>query len=152
MEQTTKHRVDIRWMMRRDLPAVCEIEENCFEFPWGEADFRRENRKRNCITLLAEVDSTPVGYLVYQLWKGWIDIVNFAVDPSHHRHGIGTQLIDEMKGKLVGDRKRLKADVWEYNLEAQLFLKACGFRAIAVVEDYCEEAEADAYRFVYRVM
>src|SRR5438046_713436 len=37
--------VHIRWMIRRDMPAVLAIEQECFEFPWYEADFGRRHRR-----------------------------------------------------------------------------------------------------------
>ena len=48
--------VHIRWMIRRDMSDVLEIENNSFEFPWFEEDFIRCLRQRNCIGMVAEYD------------------------------------------------------------------------------------------------
>ena len=47
-------RVHIRWMIRRDMPEVLDIERDSFEFPWSEEDFMRCLRQRNCIGMVAE--------------------------------------------------------------------------------------------------
>src|SRR4051812_2604533 len=47
-------RVHIRWMIRRDMAEVLEIERSAFEFPWFEEEFIRCLRQRNCIGMVAE--------------------------------------------------------------------------------------------------
>ena len=39
-------RVHIRWMIRRDMAEVLDIERQSFEFPWFEEDFIRCLRAR----------------------------------------------------------------------------------------------------------
>ena len=46
----------IRWMTRRDMVSVLEIENQCFEFAWSSDDFIRCLRQRNCIGMVAEKD------------------------------------------------------------------------------------------------
>ena len=46
--------VHIRWMIRRDMAEVLEIERAAFEFPWFEEEFIRCLRQRNCIGMVAE--------------------------------------------------------------------------------------------------
>ena len=52
--------VHIRWMIRRDMSEVLEIEKSSFEFPWSEEDFIRCLRQRNCIGMVAEFDDRVV--------------------------------------------------------------------------------------------
>ena len=59
--------VHIRWMIRRDMPEVLEIEQSSFEFPWTEEDFIRCLRQRNCIGMVAEYDEKVVGFMIYEL-------------------------------------------------------------------------------------
>ena len=40
-------RVHIRWMIRRDMPEILDIENQSFEFSWSEEDFIRCLRQRN---------------------------------------------------------------------------------------------------------
>ena len=52
MEESEVH---IRWMIRRDMPGVLEIEKLSFEYPWTEEDFIRCLRRRNCIGMVVMV-------------------------------------------------------------------------------------------------
>src|SRR5207253_7769626 len=88
--------VHIRWMIRRDMPHVLAIEQESFEFPWSEEDFIRCLRQRNCIGMVAEVEDKIVGFMVYELHKTRLHLLNFAVAGLWQRRGIGTQ----MAGKL----------------------------------------------------
>ncbi|MDR2763385.1 MAG: ribosomal-protein-alanine N-acetyltransferase RimI, partial [Planctomycetaceae bacterium] len=58
-------RVYVRWMVRRDFPEVMAIEKNCFEFPWQEEDFQVCLKQRNCIGMVAEIDSRVAGFMIY---------------------------------------------------------------------------------------
>ena len=100
----------IRWMIRRDMPAVLGIENKSFEFAWTEDDFIRCLRQRNCIAML--------GKLLGKL--------------SHER------------------RNRIMLEVRETNLEAQLFFKSVGFKAISVLRDFYEDTVEDAYLMQFR--
>ena len=81
MTSTTKQqlRVHIRWMIRRDMAEVLEIEQDGFEFPWIEEDFLRCLRQRNCIGMVAEHGERVVGFMIYELHKTRLHILNFAV-------------------------------------------------------------------------
>ena len=71
--------VQIRWMIRRDMPEVLKIEHESFEFNWTEEDFLACLRQRNCIGMVAEHDNRVVGFMIYELHKTRLHILNFAV-------------------------------------------------------------------------
>ena len=78
-DQKQEVRVHIRWMIRRDMPEVLAIEGESFEFPWLEDDFIRCLRQRNCIGMVAEHEDRVVGFMIYELHKTRIHVLNFAV-------------------------------------------------------------------------
>src|SRR5215467_12994633 len=82
-------RVHIRWMIRRDMPEVLSTELASFEYAWTEDDFLRCLRQRNCIGMVAEHNDRVVGFMIYELHKNRLHILNFAVHPSARRLGIG---------------------------------------------------------------
>ena len=138
--------VHIRWMIRRDMPAVLSIEEASFEFPWCEEEFIRCLRQRNCIGMVAERDDEVVGFMIYELHKSRLHLLNFAVDPRYRRESIGRSMLDKLVSKLSSDRRnRIMLEVRETNLDAQLFFKQLGFRAISVLRDFYEDTTEDAY-------
>ncbi len=141
--------VHIRWMIRRDMPAVLGIENACFEFAWNEEDFIRCLRQRNCIGMVAEEDDQVVGFMIYELHKNRLHILNFAVHPSHRRSGIGRAMINKLLGKLSHERRnRIMLEVRETNLVAQLFFKCdrfpCDFGASRFLRRYGRRRLLDA--------
>lgn len=143
--------VHIRWMIRRDMPEVINIEEESFEFPWSEDDFIRCLRQRNCIGMVAEHDDEVVGFMIYELHKTRLHILNFCVAPEFRRREAGAQMTNKLIGKLSHQRRtRIMLEVRETNLSAQLFFRSLGFRAISVLRDFYEDTTEDAYLMQYR--
>jgi ribosomal-protein-alanine N-acetyltransferase len=142
----------IRWMIRRDMADVLEIETSCFEFAWTEEDFVRCLRQRNCIGMVSEFNDRVVGFMVYELHKNRLHVLNFAVHPDFQRQGVGNRMVEKLISKLSYQRRnRIILEVRETNLSAQLFFRDLGFRAISVLRDFYEDTVEDAYlmHFVY---
>jgi [ribosomal protein S18]-alanine N-acetyltransferase len=144
-------KVHIRWMIRRDMPASLAIEADSFEFPWCENDFLRCLRQRNCIGMVAEHNERIVGFMIYELHKTRLHILNFAVSSRYRRSGVGAQMVSKLIGKLSTQRRnRILLEIRETNLSAQLFFRSCGFRAVSVLRDFYEDTPEDAYLMQYR--
>jgi ribosomal-protein-alanine N-acetyltransferase len=138
--------VHVRWMIRRDMPEVLNIEQEAFEFPWSEDDFTRCLRQRNCIGMVAEMADSVVAFMIYELHRTKLHVLNFAVLRSHRRLGIGTRMLEKLIGKLSPDRRgRIVLEVRETNLPAQLFFRSLGFRATSVLKDFYQDSTEDAY-------
>lgn len=151
IEQRQEVRVHIRWMIRRDMPEVLAIEDESFEFSWLEDDFVRCLRQRNCIGMVAEYNDRVVGFMIYELHKTRIHVLNFAVASSHRRRGVGSQMLAKLAAKLSTQRRsRIVLEVRETNLDAQLFFRENGFRAVSVLRSYYADSPEDAYLMQYR--
>ena len=143
--------VHIRWMIRRDMPEVLSIEQASFEFPWLEEDFIRCLRQRNCIGMVAEYDERVVGFMIYELHKDQLHVLNFSVRPDVRRRDIGMQMVNKLIGKLSQQRRnRIVLEIRETNLAAQMFFKNLGFKAVSVLRDYYDDTVEDAYVMQYR--
>ena len=143
-------RVHIRWMIRRDMPEVLAIEHTSSEFPWCEEEFLRVLRQRNCIGMVAEYGERVVGFMIYELHKNKLHVLNFAVHPDFRRQGVGRQMVAKLVGKLSSHRRtRIALSVRETNLSAQLFYRIQGFRALEVVREFYQDTGEDAYSMVY---
>ena len=143
--------VHVRWMIRRDMPQVLAIEQDCFEFPWYEDDFIRCLRQRNCIDMVAEASERVVGFMVYELHKHRLHILNFAVHEQFRRRGVGSQMAKKLITKLSHDRRsRIMLEIRETNLPAQLFFRTLGFRAVSVLRKFYEDTPEDAYMMQFR--
>lgn len=153
--QSTLMRTEIRWMLRRDLKAVVEIDRLSFDIGWDAETFLACLRQRNCIGVVAEVGDTIVGEMIYELNKHAIDILTFAVHPDFRGLGFGSQMMNKLKHKLWKQRRStLRYIASEWNEDAHLFLRACGFEAVAVAKDWYSHpwhGDEDGYVFEYEV-
>jgi [ribosomal protein S18]-alanine N-acetyltransferase len=142
-EQT---RIHIRWMIRRDMPEVLNTETNSFDYSWTEEDFLRCLRQRNCIGMVAEHGDKVVGFMIYELHKKKLHVLNFAVNSEYRRRGIGRQMIAKLVGKLSSHRRtKIDLAVRETNLSAQMFFRDMGFMATRMLKNYYDDSGEDAY-------
>jgi ribosomal-protein-alanine N-acetyltransferase len=144
-------RVHIRWMIRRDMPEVLQTEQNSFDYSWSEEDFLRCLRQRNCIGMVAEHGEKVVGFMIYELHKNRLHILNFAVHPAWRRLSVGSQMVAKLISKLSSHRRtRITLEVRETNLAAQLFFRKQEFRAVRVLRGFYEDSGEDAFLMEYR--
>jgi len=144
--------VQIRWLIRRDMAEVLEIERAAFDHAWTEEDFLCCLGQRNCIGMVAEHNHDIVGFMIYALHKSNLRILNFAVAPSARRQGVATQMVRRLGCKLSQQRrKEIILEVRETNLMAQKFFRSQGFRAVCVLRDHYDDTQDDAYQMVYRL-
>lgn len=145
--------VDIRWMLRRDMPEVLEIEGNSFPNPWDEQRFIEVLRQRNCIGMVARVGEKPeyvIGFFIYELHKTKLCLINLAVHEKWRRRGVGRQMIDKLKSKLSPQRRSmLRLSIRESNLPGQLFFRANGLEAVDMEKDVFEDSDEDAIVMQY---
>jgi [ribosomal protein S18]-alanine N-acetyltransferase len=145
-------RVHIRWMIRRDMSDVLGIERKSFDHAWTEDEFLQCLRQRNCIGMVAEHQDNVVGFMIYELHKSRLHLLNFAVLPQYRRTGIGAQMVHKLYGKLATHRRsKISLAVRERNLSAQMFFRAQDFRAVRVMRNYYEDTGEDAFLMEYHV-
>jgi [ribosomal protein S18]-alanine N-acetyltransferase len=145
-------RVHIRWMIRRDLADVMRIELAGFEYAWTEEDFLRCLRQRNCIGMVAEQGDRIVGFMIYELHKNKLNVLNFAVASHVRRQGIGMQMVAKLVAKLASHRRsKISLAIRERNLHAQLFFRSLMFRATKVLKNYYSDSGEDAYLMEYNI-
>lgn len=143
-------RVHIRWMIRRDMPEVMQIEEKSFEYAWTEDDFLQCLRQRNYIGMVAEHNDRVVAFMIYELGKDYLRVLNFAVVPHYRRLGVGVQMVTKLIGKLSSHRRgAITLAVRERNLPAQVFFRSQGFRAVRVLHNYYDDSGEDAFFMEY---
>ncbi len=138
--------VQIRWLIRRDMAEVLRIEQASAPNPWNDEDFLCCLRQRNCIGMVAEHNHRILGFMIYELHKSRLHILNFAVAPELRRHGIGTQMVTRLVDKLSQQRRsEILIEIREGNLDAQLFFKDQAFKAVCVLRRHFDDTEEDAY-------
>ena len=101
--------------------------------------------------MVAEYDDRVVGFMIYELQKTRIHVLNFAVVGEFQRRGVGSQMIAKLTAKLsLQRRNRILLSVRETNLPAQLFFRENGFRAVSVLRSYYADTPEDAYMMQFR--
>jgi ribosomal-protein-alanine N-acetyltransferase len=102
--------------------------------------------------MVAEQGEKVVGFMIYELHKAKLHILNFAVHPACRRHGVGAQMVAKLISKLSSHRRtRITLEVRETNLPAQLFFRHEGFKALKVLRAFYEDSGEDAYLLQYRL-
>jgi len=142
----------MRWVIRKDMLEISEIENRNYDFPWDEKDFISVSRKRNNIGVVFEKDFNIEGYMFYGLQRNKFEIFNLTVDFDYRRKGIGTKLIDYVKSKLnMRGRHEINFKLRETNLDGQLFLQKQGFRSITAIRNYYDDSQEDLYYMAYKL-
>lgn len=144
--------IRVRRQTVKDLQAIIAIENQVFDDPWTEEDFIACQTQRNCIGIVSvDEDERVYGYMFYELNKNVLHILNFVVHPDFRRRRVGRKMIGELTRKLSRSfRTRITMELREANLPAQQFLRACGFRATALMKGFWDDNE-DAYQMTYRL-
>lgn len=142
----------IRWMIRRDMPEVMKVENESFEFPWTEEEILACLRNRCCIGQVIEERNEIVGFYIYRLQPSSVELLTIAVAKDKRRRGYGRLMMKKLFTKLSTHRRsRLVFHVSDENLDAHLFLKKMGLRAVKVHPNFFAH-DVDSYEFHYDIM
>lgn len=142
--------VHIRWMIRRDLPAVLAIEAAGNDHPWDEARILRALGHRDCIGMVAKHGDRTVGHMFYRHRRRRLGLVALTVDPAFRRRGIGAQMIFHLISKLdAGGRTAIRAMVRETDLGALLFLRRQRFLAVDLDRGRYDDGDVDGITMRY---
>jgi len=98
--------VELRRLTLADLGAIEPIERQSYPTPWSRSMFAGELAKPSSISLGAFETEAPgrlVGYLISSRYVDAWHVMNVAVVPEHRRHGIATQLLEELFRLTEGD-------------------------------------------------
>ena len=143
----------LKWLDNTTLPEVLDIEILSFDYGfWSEEVFRSVLRQKNFIGKVAEKDGRVTGYMIYELGKGKWNIHNLAVNLKDRRNGFATSFIEMLKFEVERHkRKEINMGLRESNLEAQLFCKNLGFRAIRTLRNFYDDTLEDCYMMRWRL-
>lgn len=139
----TINKVDIRYMVRRDMAAVVEIDELCMREPLGESGVLDLLKTRDLIAYVAELDNRVVGFAFYVKQKSpaILDVTAIAVHPDYQRQGIGKAFAAKLVGMLYSKnypRDGIAATVFESDslFPSGEFWRAVGYKATKYLKGY----------------
>mgnify|MGYP001024855410 CR=1 FL=1 len=138
--------ITIRRVVEEDLEAIYEVERVSFKdfYPPG---FIKELHKSNSQTfLVAEIEGTPVGYVIAAQDWGSGHILSIAVHPSARRKNIGRRLVIEVLKVLQRlGVTNVRLEVRRSNTGAQRFYEELGFEYSHTVDRYYLDEDALVY-------
>jgi [ribosomal protein S18]-alanine N-acetyltransferase len=121
------------------------IERTSFRFPWSTGFFLQELQVACARSILAEIDGRIVGYVLFWMLPGALDIHNIAVHVDFRRRGIARVLL----GLVVSEAKRqsnvrVMLEVRRSNIQAQKLYESLGFVATGIRKGYYSDDGEDA--------
>lgn len=145
--------IHCRWMVRRDLPEVLDLQKKYCRNYLSEDEHITMLRKRDNIGMVAEDLETGSikAYMIYQLHEQSLLVLRFVtnvVEPDE----AGDALITKLMSKLSFERrKHLHIPVPEDDLEMQLYFKDAGFRCVSIEKGYFDDG-MDAYLMQFTLL
>ena len=138
--------VTISAMRRRHLRSVLRIEQQVYPRPWSMGLFMSELSIRGSrVYVVARVGTTLVGYAGLMLVADDGHVTTLAVDPSWHRHKLGTRLLHALATAAIQrGAKNLTLEVRASNHAAQSLYRAFGFAPAGIRKGYYVETKEDA--------
>ncbi len=138
--------VHVQPMKRRHVRSVLRIEQQVYPRPWSGALFHSELALRSSRAYyVARVGRDVVGYAGLMMTLDDGHVTTIAVDPSWHRHKIGTRLLAVLAREAIGrGAVSLTLEVRMSNTAAQELYRRFGFGPVGVRKNYYQEVNEDA--------
>lgn len=132
----------IRQMTEEDIPAVAQIEKECFSQPWSEQGFL--DGMKDAIFFVAE-DPQIVGYIGMYRMPPEGEITNVAVTQKMRGKGYGRELLLTMqRWAAEHEIDRIILEVRSKNEPAIQLYRTYGFEKIGVRKNFYQFPREDA--------
>ena len=135
----------IRRMTLEDIPAVVEIEKQCFSLPWSANSFEDSITREDTIFLVCEAEENITGYMGLYLSFEEASVTNVAVSPVFRKKGYGEALVENAKkaAKEAG-AECIFLEVRQSNQPALSLYKKIGFEELGIRKKFYEHPVEDA--------
>lgn len=140
----------LRWLESTHLPIVWPLVRSSTARPWTRRGLEAHFRDQFGNGIWVEERGQALALLLYccDLTTKSHHLVDVGVRPDRRRRGMGRLMMAAFQRHVRSmPSKGIGALLSERALEGQLFLRACGFRAVAVMRGTFEAGLADGYWF-----
>ncbi len=135
----------IRYMDRKHIPQVLEIERTSYPAPWSETAFSNEMISGVSVAIVALVGESVAGYVVGWIVADQLHVANIAVSPGHQRRGIGNGMMTWLLEEAVRRGCTSSSlEVRESNQAARSMYGRLGYRSVAIRKGYYSNPAEDA--------
>ena len=137
--------LSFRPMAEADLDEVMAIERASFPYPWSARFFLQELQVQCARSILAQISDQIIGYVLFWVLPGAIDIHNVAVHSGFRRRGIARLLLEQVIREAEGrGLPRVTLEVRQSNIPAQRLYESLGFVTTGIRRGYYSDDGEDA--------
>lgn len=137
--------MEIVQMRAEHVPAVAEMERECFCDPWSEKSIAAELENPLAYWLVAVEQGKACGYVGSQTVLGETDMMNLAVTADFRRKGIAQQLVLRLISDLAAmGSHSLCLEVRQSNMAARDLYEKLGFVQVGKRPGYYFNPREDA--------
>lgn len=138
-------RLFITQMRADDIPAVMDVERECFPAPWSENAYRAELACTHARYFVAWINGQLAGYAGMWLMLDEVHVTTLGVAGSSRGQKVGerllVRLLDETREQGLG---RITLEVRKSNSVAQNLYRKYGFQDAAIRKAYYSDNNEDA--------
>lgn len=122
----------IRRARKEDYPAFAAIEAEHPGYPaWGVKGFEAEEQNRHAVTLAAEIEGKPAGFINFWVLRPQVQLNTLAVGRAYLRAGAASALLGKLAEYAAKSLCReVDLEVNEHNAPAIAFYRARGFEVV----------------------
>lgn len=132
--------VKIRLLQKEDIKKIVYLEESFLGETLGEEMLESELDSKVTKFYVATLSGEIVGYIGRYEFLGEAEILNFVVDETYQRQGIGQLLFNQVESD-IQDLQKMTLEVRESNTKAINFYKKNGFKQISIRKHYYKNGE-----------
>ncbi len=132
--------VNIRLIKKEDIKKIVYLEETFLGETLGEEMIESELDSKVTKFYVATINDEVVGYIGRYEFLGEVEILNFVVDETYQRQGIGQLLFNKVEEN-IKDITKMTLEVRESNIKAINFYNKNGFKEIFIRKNYYKNGE-----------
>ena len=138
-------KIEIRPLVKEDIPSVAELEARCFSMPFTKKALNELFLNTSWHFFVATDNNTVVGYISFYCIIDETEIVNVCVMPEHRGKGLGkalTKCAIDFNREINGSRVML--EVRKSNAPAIKLYESLGFIPVGVSKNHYKMPTEDA--------
>jgi ribosomal-protein-alanine N-acetyltransferase len=132
--------VNIRLLKKEDIKKIVYLEETFLGETLGEEMLESELDSLVTKFYVAIINNEVVGYIGRYELLNEAEILNFVVDETYQRQGIGQMLFNKVEEDLP-NLEKMTLEVRESNTKAKNFYTKNGFKQISIRKNYYKNNE-----------
>ena len=137
--------IGVRDAREEDLLFLSQTEASVFSDAWSESAIFSHLASEWAISVIAEEDGVPLGYLLGSVLAPESELFRIAVSPFSRRRGVARCLLDAFFEKVrARGGETVYLEVRESNLPARTLYESVGFETVGVRKNYYHRPSENA--------